>query len=135
MAITELVADGIVLARHIPAADAWGSGLQFFSESGEFAQVGTWVYDKNKQLAAHQHNEVARSVLWTQEILFIKNGKLKAEIYDLNQKKIGEIIASEGDILALLQGGHGYQILSDDTQVLEVKNGPYLGPEIDRKRF
>lgn len=26
-------------------------------------------------------------------------------------------------------------ILVDDTQVLEIKNGPYVGAEIDRKRF
>ena len=35
----------------------------------------------------------------------------------------------------LLRGGHGYEILEDGTQVLEVKNGPYLGPDVDRRRL
>ena len=28
-----------------------------------------------------------------------------------------------------------YRILQDDTQVLEIKNGPYVGAEADRKRL
>jgi hypothetical protein len=45
------------------------------------------------------------------------------------------MIVDEGDILILLQGGHGYEILEDGTQVLEVKNGPYIGADLDRRRF
>ena len=44
-------------------------------------------------------------------------------------------MASEGDILILLTGGHGYEILTEGTQVLEVKNGPYVGAEADRRRL
>ena len=25
----------------------------------------------------------------------------------------------------MLSGGHGYEVLEDDTKVLEIKNGPY----------
>ena len=31
--------------------------------------------------------------------------------------------------------GEGYKILEEGTKVLEIKNGPYLGAEIDRGRF
>ena len=34
-----------------------------------------------------------------------------------------------------LEGGHGYEILEDNTRVLEIKNGPYPGPEKDRRRL
>ena len=46
-----------------------------------------------------------------------------------------EIIVSQGEVIILLRGAHGYEILEDNTQVLEFKNGPYLGAEIDRKRI
>jgi len=53
----------------------------------------------------------------------------------LNEKFIEKIEVSEGEILILLNSGHGYKILEDNTKVIEIKNGPYLGAEVDRRRF
>jgi len=127
--------DGVVYARHIPAQTAWRDGLSFFSEDGDFVQVGTWQYAAGKQLQAHAHNEVKREVFWTQEVLYIRKGSVLARIYDNDDQLIQELVATEGDILILLTGGHGYDILSEGTQVLEVKNGPYVGAEADRRRL
>ena len=131
----EIKDEDIVLARYVPAEIAWKDGLSFFSEDDDFIQVGTWGYDSPKELLAHTHNEVIRHVSWTQEVIFVKNGKIKSEIYNLSRKKVKEIICSAGDIIILLRGGHGYHILEDNTQVLEVKNGPYVGADKDRVRF
>ncbi|KPH53615.1 hypothetical protein [Helicobacter pullorum] len=130
----EIVKDGVILAKHIQACE-WDKGLKFYSNDDEFIQVGTWGYDKNKELLAHTHNEVERKVYWTQEVLYIKKGSISAKIYDIYDNFLEELIAKEGDILILLRGGHGYTILEDDTQVLEVKNGPYVGAENDRRRL
>ena len=135
MAITEIKEGRLVLARHIPAEDAWGGGLQFFSEDSEYQQVGTWVYSDGKYLLPHSHNEVSREVPWTQEVLYVKQGRVRAEIFDSSDNKVAELDASGGDVLILLRGGHGYQILEENTQVLEVKNGPYVGAEADRRRL
>ncbi|HWU61093.1 MAG TPA: hypothetical protein VN112_03640 [Ensifer sp.] len=125
----------LVLARHISADTAWAGGLSFFSGDDDFVQAGTWGYDAGKTLLAHIHNEVPREIFWTQEVIFVKKGAIKAHIYNTKREKVAERIAKEGDILILLRGGHGYDILEDGTQVLEVKNGPYVGPEKDRSRF
>jgi hypothetical protein len=125
----------VVLARYIPASTAWEEGLSFFSDDDDYIQVGTWGYDSPKELLAHTHNEVHRDVAWTQEVIFVKKGSIKAEIYDLSNKKIKDIICNVGDIIVLLRGAHGYHILEDDTQVLEVKNGPYVGADLDRVRI
>lgn len=135
MAIKEIKEGELILARHIPSEYAWVNGLNFFSQDSEFIQVGTWAYSSDKELLAHSHNKVERKVYWTQEVLYIRKGKIRADIYNTNNEKIAEFIGEEGDILILLIGGHGYQILEDATQVLEVKNGPYLGAEIDRRRL
>jgi hypothetical protein len=37
--------------------------------------------------------------------------------------------------MVMLKGGHGYDILENNTQVLEVKNGPFTSVEKDRERF
>ena len=110
-------------------------GLSFFSQDNEFIQVGSWNYNKDKVLLKHIHNEVERKVFRTQEVLYIVSGKIEAEIYDLNEKFIEKIEVSEGEILILLNSGHGYKILEDNTKVIEIKNGPYLGAEVDRRRF
>ena len=135
MSIIEIKESDIVFARHIPEADAWGDGLSFFSPDGDYEQVGTWGYNQGKVLLAHTHNKVARTVYWTQEVLYIRKGKLKASIFDAQGRLIAELVAQSGDLLVLLRGGHGYEILEDGTQVLEIKNGPYLGADLDRKRL
>jgi len=135
MSVVEIKEGEMVLARHIPANVAWNEGLSFFSQDSEYIQVGVWGYAAGKQLKAHIHNEVTREVLWTQEVLFVRSGKIRANIYNTKETKITELEVSAGDIIILLRGGHGYDILEDGTQVLEVKNGPYVGPELDRRRL
>ena len=131
----EVKDNDIVLARYIPADTAWEGGLSFYSEDEDYIQVGTWGYDSPKELLAHTHNEVHRDVAWTQEVIFIKNGSIRAEIYDLSNNKVKDIVCKTGDMIILLRGAHGYHILEDGTQVLEVKNGPYVGAELDRVRL
>lgn len=135
MAVTEIKQGELVLARHIPASVAWSGGLQFFSPEGDYQQVGTWGYEQGKRLLAHSHNEVSREVLWTQEVLYVRAGRVRAEIYDMADQKVADLEAGAGDILVLLRGGHGYHILQDGTQVLEIKNGPYVGADADRRRL
>lgn len=134
MGIKEIKYNNEILARHIPS-DAWAEGLGFYSNDEEFIQVGSWQYNKGKELLKHIHNPVERSVLRTQEVLYIRKGSIKAQIYSLDETLVDVIIANEGDTLILLNSGHGYEILQDNTQVLEIKNGPYLGADIDRRRF
>jgi len=131
----EVIHEGLVLARHIPASEAWGEGLKFFSPDSDYIQVGSWGYPAGKELLAHSHNEAHRDVAWTQEVLYIRRGRLRARVYTPDDQLLTTLEAGEGDVLVLLRGGHGYDILEDGTQVLEIKNGPYLGPDVDRRRL
>lgn len=133
--VVEIKEGDLVLARHIPADVAWQDGLNFFSQDNDFIQVGIWGYSAGRELKPHIHNEVKREVLWTQEVLFVRKGKIRANIFDTAENKISEIEVNTGDVIILLRGGHGYEILEEGTQVMEVKNGPYVGPELDRKRL
>ncbi|OFY43549.1 MAG: hypothetical protein A2X18_06290 [Bacteroidetes bacterium GWF2_40_14] len=134
MEVREIKHNNQVLARHIPS-ESWSEGLGFYSMDDEFVQVGSWQYNQGKELLKHIHNQVERSVDRTQEVLYIKRGSIKAKIYTLDEVFVEELIVKQGDTLILLNSGHGYEILEDGTQVLEIKNGPYLGAERDRRRF
>ena len=122
------------LAIYLPAS-SWAEGLNFLTNDGDFIQVGTWGYEKGVKPAPHIHNEVRREVTRTQELIFIRSGRVAAYIYDEAEKPVERLELEPGDVLILLRGGHGYEVLEDGTRVLEVKNGPYLGPEMDRRRI
>lgn len=134
MKVNEIVYNNEVLARHIPS-EVWADGLGFYSKDDEFVQVGTWQYNEGKELLNHIHNPVERTIIRTQEVLYIRKGSILAKIYTLDEVYVDEIVVKEGDTLILLNSGHGYKILEDNTQVIEIKNGPYMGADIDRRRF
>jgi len=125
---------GEKLAIYFPAS-GWSEGLNFISDDEDFVQVGMWGYDKGTKLSAHRHKEVRREITRTQEVIFIKSGRVIASIYDEGNKVIKKLELRAGDILVLLNGGHGYEVVEDNTRVLEIKNGPYPGAEADRERI
>jgi len=133
--VVEYEDGGQVLARYIPSGIAWNAGLNFFSDDSDFIQAGIWGYNRGTCLNAHIHNEVVRQVLWTQEVIFVRSGKLEAVIYGISGRIVAKVLMTEGDIIIMLRGGHGYNILEDNTSVLEVKNGPYPGASEDRRKL
>ena len=134
MAIKEIKQNDIILAKYISSKE-FEEGLKFYSSDNDFIQLGTWKYDSGRKLLPHIHNNVERIVEWTQEIIYVKSGSVKASIYGVDEELVSEIFLKEGDILILLRGGHGYEILEDNTQVKKIKNGPYVGAEKDRRRI
>lgn len=130
----EIIHNNVIFARII-RAENWNEGLSFFSKDEEFVQVGTWVYPEGKVLAAHIHNQLPRSVTHTQEVVYVRNGRIEVSIFDFDNNLISKEILNSADTIILLNGGHGYRILDNNTQVLEIKNGPYFGAENDRRRI
>ena len=68
-------------------------------------------------------------------MVYVKKGKMRVLIYDSENSFSGDFILNEGDLAVMLDGGHGYEILENDTQIIESKNGPFLGVENDKTRF
>lgn len=123
------------MAVHVSKGDI-REGLNFYSSDGDFLQVGTWGYDKGKELLPHIHNKgVARQIDRTQEVVHVIEGRLKASVFSEDEALVATLVIEKGDTLILFAGGHSYQIMDDNTTVLEVKNGPYVGPNRDRRRF
>ena len=86
-----------------------------------------------KEIQPHVHKKVHREVLYTQETLFIRKGKLKVDFYSDNQKFLESRILVAGDVILLIKGGHGFRVL-EDLEMFEVKQGPYAGDE-DKIKF
>lgn len=126
--------DGKDLAKLI-TPDDWKPGLCFFSNDSEYIQVGTWFYDTGKQLADHVHNEFDRNSTRTYETVYMVDGSMRVRLYTLEKQFVESFDIKKGDILILLDSGHGYEILEDGTKVLEIKNGPFMGADIDKEKF
>ena len=74
-----------------------------------------------------------RKVHLTQEVLYIKSGKVRVDFYDDDQHYLESRVVERGDVILLASGGHGFQML-EDSEMIEVKQGPYCGDE-DKVRF
>jgi cupin fold WbuC family metalloprotein len=72
----------------------------------------------------HRHLKVLRKIKQTQEILFIRKGKIKIDLYTDKGKYISGHILNTGDIIFLASGCHGLKMLKK-TEIIEVKQGPY----------
>ena len=86
-----------------------------------------------KIIEPHYHNAVQRNVVFTQEVLVIKKGKLRVDFYDDDLNKTENRLLTEGDVILLSSGGHGFEVI-EDLEMIEIKQGPYQG-DSDKTRF
>lgn len=108
-------------------------GVQFLTP-GEYSQQLAYMHHPaGKTIDAHIHNEVHRNIRYTQEVLVIKRGKLRVDFYNNDKEYFESIILLAGDIILLVTGGHGFEVL-EEIEMVEIKQGPYAG-EGDKTRF
>ena len=108
-------------------------GVDFITPSEYSQQVAYMHHPTGRTIDAHVHNLVHRNVVMTQEVLFIKKGVIRVDFYDEYEDYLESRDLYAGDIILLVSGGHGFQIL-EEVEMIEVKQGPYAG-EYDKKRF
>lgn len=114
-------------------ADFKVPGITFLTPNEYSQQLAYMNHPKGKIIDAHIHNPVPREVVFTQEVLVIKKGKLRVDFYNHERDYIESRILSNGDVILLIQGGHGFEVL-EEVEMIEVKQGPYIG-ERDKTRF
>ena len=101
-------------------------GVTFFTPNELSQQLAFMRHPAGKRIAPHIHNAVPRTVAYTQETLFIKRGRLRVDFFDPAQNYLESRELGPGDVLLLIKGGHGFEVL-DDVEMIEVKQGPYAG--------
>jgi cupin fold WbuC family metalloprotein len=111
----------------------WKEGLDFLTPNETFIQVGTWCYPSGKVLKAHRHIVNERTAARTQETVIVLNGSMRIDFYDDDNNVFHQETVKTGDICVILSIGHGYEILEDNTRIVEVKNGPFTSVEKDKE--
>lgn len=108
-------------------------GVDFITPNEYSQQVAYMHHPKGKVIDAHVHNLVHRNIVLTQEVLFMKKGKLRVDFYDDYEDYLESTVLETGDVILLVSGGHGFTVL-EEVEMIEVKQGPYSGDE-DKRRF
>lgn len=130
--IEEIKYKGQLLAILVPD-EYREKGISFFTEGDLSQQLAHMSHPAGKVIEPHVHNPVTREVHYTQEVLFIKSGKIRVDFYTDDQEYLDSRILKGGDVLLLATGGHGFEIL-EEAVFFEVKQGPYAGDQ-DKTRF
>ena len=129
----EFVVDGLEAIALIIRAEFDEPGISFFTPDSFSQQIAYMKHPKGKTIEPHVHNLISRQVQYTQEVLFVKMGSLKIDLYSSKRKFISSHVLNGGDAVLLCGGGHSFQML-EETSFIEVKQGPYAGDN-DKVRF
>jgi len=108
-------------------------GIEFFTPDEFSQQLGYMKRSEGYAIPPHVHNPVTREVEFTNEVLFIKSGRVRVDFYDDEHNYLESHVLQSGDVILLAHGGHGFQML-EESEIIEVKQGPYAG-EQDKTRF
>lgn len=105
-----------------------------FITPAEFKQqVGFVVYESGGEVARHLHRPLERHLVGTSEVLILRKGRCIMDVYNNDKVLIASRELQEGDVMLMVDGGHGFRML-EDTVFLEVKQGPYTGID-EKERF
>lgn len=108
-------------------------GIKFFTPANFSQQVAYMKHPTGHKIGAHVHNLLIRQVLYTQEVLMIRKGKVKVSLFNSDKEFIGDRMLNSGDLILLCGGGHSFEML-EETSMIEVKQGPFAG-DGDKTRF
>jgi len=108
-------------------------GIEFFTPNTYSQQLGYMKRPKGYLIQPHLHRPVLREIQHTNEMLFIKSGLVKVNFYSINKAFVGERLLNAGDVILLIQGGHGFEMI-EDSEMIEVKQGPYAN-DMDKEKF
>lgn len=109
------------------------SGIHFLTPDSFSQQLAYMQHPAGKLIEPHVHNRVHREVFYTQEVLFLKRGRLRVDFYDDERNYLESRVLDAGDTILLASGGHGFEAL-EEIEMIEVKQGPYTG-DADKTRF
>ncbi|RYE58185.1 MAG: hypothetical protein EOP48_04125 [Sphingobacteriales bacterium] len=130
--VEQLVYEGRLYAIIIRSSYT-NTGIEFFTPNDFSQQLGYMNRPKGYTIEPHVHNHVERKLVLTQEVLFIKSGKVRVDFYTDDKVFFDSRILDKGDVILLAEGGHGFEMI-EKSEIIEVKQGPYSGEE-DKIRF
>jgi mannose-6-phosphate isomerase-like protein (cupin superfamily) len=109
------------------------TGVHFFTDQSLSQQLAYMRHPAGHDIQAHVHKPVRREIHYTQEVLILRKGRLRVDFYDDDQNYLESHVLESGDIILLVEGGHGFKAL-EEIEMFEIKQGPFV-PSEDKVKF
>lgn len=129
----EEVRDGDTIIAVIIRSRYKNEGISFFTPDDFSQQLAYMHHPAGKEIQPHVHNLFSREVSYTQEVLVVKSGRVRVDLFTSERKPLTSKILEAGDLILLAAGGHGFVML-EESELFEIKQGPYAG-DMDKTRF
>lgn len=107
--------------------------IDFLTPNTFGQQVAYMNRPKGEVIKAHIHEPISRTLIGTQEVLYIRKGRIRVDFYESERTYVSSTILEAGDLMLLNTGGHGFEVL-EDIDMIEIKQGPFA-EGLDKTRF
>ena len=95
-------------------------------------QVAHLNMNRGHTFRPHFHLVRRREIQKTQECWVVICGSVHVTYYDIDGTIVEQRLILPGDVSVTLEGGHNYLACENDTRVVEVKLGPFIGVGVDK---
>jgi len=103
----------------------------FFSPPESSFQFGLLAHRRGYSEPPHHHKPLIRTIRDVQQMFLVQRGVVAVELYTEDGEMFREIILRQGDAIVLIDGIHSIRVI-EDMQCISVKQGPFMGAELDK---
>jgi hypothetical protein len=103
----------------------------FFSPAESSFQFGLLAHKAGFVEPPHYHNPITRTIYDLQQMFVVQYGVVAVQLYTDDGNLLREVVLRQGDAIVLIQGVHAIRVI-EDMQCISVKQGPFLGTELDK---
>lgn len=112
-------------------ADVRVGKTTFFSPPESSFQFGLLAHEAGFFEPPHYHRPFTREVSDLQQMFVVQRGVVAVQLYTDEGEMFHEVTLKTGDAIVLIHGIHSLHII-EDMQCISVKQGPFLGTELDK---
>lgn len=130
--VEEILWEGRPLA-YVVRAQFTPTATTFITPTELEQQVGFVVYPRGSEIHRHIHLGLDRMTTGAAEVILVRRGACEVQIYSPEREQVGTRSLKTGDLMMMVSGGHGFR-MTEDTVLLEIKQGPYVG-RVEKELF
>jgi len=132
--IKSIINKGTLIAL-VGSFDDAGWGNNFLTDTNLPMQLG--VMRKNKEhITNHIHkirNRQCKSI--SNEFHYVIRGKVIVSLFNYEKELVTKVMLMPNMFCILYSGGHGFEILKDDTLMIELKSGSFTSTDEDKEKI
>lgn len=129
--VIDVIEHGGVRFAEIIRANTHVEKSHFFSPSESSMQFGLLAHEAGFVESPHIHPNIERRITGLQQMFVVQRGVVAVDFFDALGSKVDDVILKQGDAILLVDGAHSVRVL-EDMQCVSVKQGPFLGVEMDK---